>query len=188
MIYLEILWTFFKIGLFSFGGGYGLIAMIKQDVLAKGWIDEEMLYNFIGISESTPGAISINLATFVGTEQAGFLGGLIATLGVVLPSFIIILILARFLRRFNESKLNSAIMSGIQPVVLALIIVTGVFIAIGNFAVGFGTSGAVIFDYRSLIIMGVLGAILLTVNVGLKKFLSPIFLIIISAGLGMLIY
>jgi chromate transporter len=188
MIYLEILWTFLKIGMFSFGGGYGLIAMIKQEVLAKGWMNEETLYNFIGISESTPGAISINLATFVGTDQAGVLGGLIATLGVVLPSFVIIMILARFLRRFNESKVTSAVMSGIQPVVLALIIFTGIFIAIGNFASGFGVSENIDFDYRSLIIMGVLGILLLVVNVGFKKFFSPILLIILSAGLGMLIY
>ena len=188
MIYLELLWTFLKIGLFSFGGGYGIIAMIKQEVLGKGWMDEEMLYHFIGISESTPGAISINLATFIGTEQAGALGGLIATLGVVLPSFIVILALTRILRRFKESKLTTAAMSGIQPVVLALILVTGIFIAVGNFAVGFNTSTSVYFDYRSLIIMGALGALLLTVNVGFKKFLSPIFLIILSAGLGMLIY
>lgn len=188
MIYLELFWTFFKVGLFSFGGAYGLIAMIKQEILMQGWLSEEMLYNFIGVSESTPGPISVNLATFIGAEQGGVFGAILATLGVVLPSFIIILLLVRVLSKFSENKITKGLMSGIQPVVLALIIMTGVTIAIQNFVINFGIWEAIAFDYRALIIMGVLGAILLIVNVGFKKFISPIFLIILSAGIGMLIY
>ncbi|NCA67935.1 MAG: chromate transporter, partial [Clostridia bacterium] len=145
-------------------------------------------YNFIGVSESTPGAISLNLATFVGTSQGGALGGIIATVAVVIPSFVIILLIMKAYTRFNKSKYTKAIMSGIQPVVLALILVTGLFIAINNFAVNFGDWNAISLDYRALLIMGILGAVLLVVNVGFKKFLSPIILIIISAGIGMLIY
>ncbi len=189
MIYLEIFWVFLKVGLFAFGGGYGLIAMIKQEVMAKGWISEEMLYNFIGVSESTPGAISINLATFVGTAQGGAIGAILATIGVVLPSFVIILLIMKVYKRFSENKYARGLMQGIQPVVLALIIVTGLFIIINNFVIGFGNwSAPISFDYRSIIIMGVLGLVLLISDVALKKRISPIFIILLSACIGMAIY
>ena len=94
MIYLKLLWTFFKIGLFTIGGGYAMIPMIKSEVVAVGWLTESELLDFMAISESTPGPFAVNVATFVGFNEAGVLGALCSTLGVILPSFIIILIVS----------------------------------------------------------------------------------------------
>ena len=98
MIFLELFITFFKIGAFTFGGGYAMLPLIQEEVLSKGWISAESLVNFIAISESTPGPFAVNMATFVGSAQGGFLGAFLATLGVVLPSFIIILIIAALIK------------------------------------------------------------------------------------------
>ena len=92
MIYLQLFLTFLKIGAFTFGGGYAMIPLIRESVLGYGWLSEEQILNFIAIAESTPGPIAVNMAAFVGASQAGILGALVATLGVVLPSFIIILL------------------------------------------------------------------------------------------------
>ena len=94
MIYLELLWTFFKIGLFTIGGGHAMIPLIMSEVSAHGWIDQQVLIDFIGIAESTPGPFAINIATYTGVERAGVLGAVCATLGVVLPSLIIIIIVS----------------------------------------------------------------------------------------------
>lgn len=97
MILVELFITFFKIGLFTFGGGYAMIPMITDEVVAKGWATAQMLTDFIAIAESTPGTFAINTATFIGMEQMGVIGAIFATLGVIMPSFIIILIIAKFL-------------------------------------------------------------------------------------------
>ncbi|MBR2651064.1 MAG: chromate transporter, partial [Clostridia bacterium] len=94
MIYLMLFLTFLKIGAASFGGGFGMISLIREDCLANGWLTEEELLNFIAVAESTPGPIAVNMATFVGSSQGGILGAFLATLGVVLPSFVIILLIA----------------------------------------------------------------------------------------------
>ena len=105
MMLLKLFLTFAKIGLFTFGGGYGMISLIQQEVIARGWLDAEALYRYIGICESTPGPIAVNMATFIGASQAGLPGNLCATLGVVLPSFIIILLIAAVLKSF---RINAA--------------------------------------------------------------------------------
>ena len=89
MILLDLFLTFLKIGAVSFGGGYGMLALIREECLLHGWLTEEELLNFIAVSESTPGPIAVNLATFIGSSQAGFWGALLATLGVILPAFCI---------------------------------------------------------------------------------------------------
>ena len=93
MIYLKLFLTFLKIGAVSFGGGYAMIALVREEVLKNAWLTEEGLTNFIAVAESTPGPIAINMATFIGSSQAGILGALLTTLGVVLPSLIIILLI-----------------------------------------------------------------------------------------------
>ena len=98
MIYLKLFLTFFKIGVLSFGGGYGMISLIREETLINGWLTEDEILNLIAVSESTPGPIAVNIATFVGSTQAGILGSLLATLGVILPSFIIILIIAALIQ------------------------------------------------------------------------------------------
>ena len=121
MIFLELFWVFFLIGAFTFGGGYAMIAMIQQQVVSRGWMQTQQAIDFVAIAESTPGPIAVNMATFVGTHMGGIMGALCATLGVVLPSFIVILIVARCYQAFRKSKWVQGAMSGLKPAVVGLI-------------------------------------------------------------------
>lgn len=133
MIFLELFLTFFKIGLFTFGGGYAMLPLIQEAVLEKGWLALEEVVNFIAVSESTPGPFAINMATYVGAEvgSAGFtgiesvltgvFGSFCATLGVVLPSFIIILLVAKIFDKFRKNKVVAGCMKGLKPAVVGLI-------------------------------------------------------------------
>lgn len=121
MIYIKLFLTFFKIGLFTFGGGYAMLPLIQSEALAHGWMDNTELINFVAISESTPGPFAINMATFVGTETGGIFGGFCATLGVVMPSFIIIILVATFYEKFKKNKLVSGGMTGLRPAAIGLI-------------------------------------------------------------------
>lgn len=121
MIFLELFLTFLKIGAFTFGGGYAMLPLIQEAVLAHGWIDETSLINFIAVSESTPGPFAINMATYVGSEVGGVFGSFCATLGVVLPSFVIILIVAKIYDMFKKSKAVKGCMTGLKPAVIGLI-------------------------------------------------------------------
>ena len=126
MIYLELFLTFLQIGTVSFGGGYGMISLIRETVLSHGWLTEAELLNMIAVSESTPGPIAVNMATFVGSTQGGVLGSFLATLGVVLPSFLIILLIASLIRNFLKYKGVQAFLGGIRPCVVGLILATAV--------------------------------------------------------------
>ena len=124
MIYLELFLIFFKIGAFTFGGGYAMLPLIQQEVLSQGWMDLEQLVNFIAVSESTPGPLAVNLSTYIGAETGGLLGSFCATVGVVLPSFVIILLVAKFYQAFQTNTLVKGCMNGLRPtVVLAAILV-----------------------------------------------------------------
>lgn len=112
MIYWELFLVFLKIGAVSFGGGYGMISLLQDEVVAHGWLTEEMLMNFIAVAESTPGPIAVNVATFVGSSQAGAVGALLATLGVVLPSFFIILLIAAILHNLLKFRGVQAVLGG----------------------------------------------------------------------------
>ena len=113
---------FFKIGLFSFGGGYGMLPLMEETVVGRGWITSAQFFDFVGVAESTPGPIAINSATFVGYRACGVLGSVCATLGVVLPSFIIILTISSILREFQENLYVQYAFRGIRAGVLALIL------------------------------------------------------------------
>jgi chromate transporter len=188
MIYLELFITFFKIGLFTFGGGYAMIPLIQEEVLAQGWLSESLFYNFIGISESTPGPIAINMATFIGSNQAGLLGGLCATIGVVLPSFIIILLIASILKNFDKNKIVNAVLKGMRPVIVGLILATGMIIAVNNIIVNFDNFSNITIDYKSIIIMSLIILLILLTKKLFNKKLSPILIIVLSAIFGMIIY
>ena len=121
MIYLILFWTFLKIGAFTFGGGYAMLPLIQEQVAAHGWLTEEELINFVAVSESTPGPFAVNVSTYVGMETGGLFGAFCATLGVVLPSFIIILTVAKMYERFKASSLVKGAMSGLRPAVVGLI-------------------------------------------------------------------
>lgn len=188
MIYLTLFLTFFEIGLFTFGGGYAMISLIREKALALGWLTEEEILNMVAVSESTPGPIAVNMATFVGSTQGGFLGSLVATLGVVLPSFIIILLISALIRSFLKYKGVQAFLGGVRPCVIALILATAVTMLLSTL-LGITTfNGGFAPDVRGILIFAILVAIAFILKKIKKKKPSPILMILISAGLGMLIY
>ena len=188
MIYLQLFLTFFEIGLFTFGGGYAMISLIREKALAFGWLTEEELLNMIAVSESTPGPIAVNMATFVGSTQGGILGSLVATLGVVLPSFIIILLISALIGNFLKYKGVQAFLGGVRPCVVALILATAVTMLLSTLLNITTVSGGVAPDVKGIIILAILVAIALIFKKIKKKKPSPILMILISAGLGMLLY
>ena len=115
MIYLDLFLGFLKVGCFAFGGAYGAIPLIRDVVMSYGWLSDEMLTYMIAVSESTPGPIMVNLATYIGSNQAGFLGAVIATLAVVLPSFLIILLVTALLKTALKNKYVQAVLKLISP-------------------------------------------------------------------------
>lgn len=179
MIYFELFITFFKIGLFTFGGGYAMLPLIQSEVAAHSWMELSDLVNFIAVSESTPGPFAINIATYVGSTVGGVLGSACATLGVVLPSFIVILIVAKIYDKFKTSKVVSGVMTGLKPAVIGLIgsavISIGTTVFIPN---GFSVS---IFTDISLYVSLVIFAI--SVVLAFKK-AHPILIICLAAVLG----
>ena len=188
MIYIKLFLTFFEIGLFTFGGGYAMISLIRDKALSLGWLTEEELLNMIAVSESTPGPIAVNMATFVGSTQGGILGSLVATLGVVLPSFIIILLITAVLHNFLKYKGVQAFLKGVRPCVVALILATAITMALSTLLNFTTLQGGCSPDLKGLIILVILIAIALIFKKIRKKKPSPIFMILISAGLGMLLY
>ena len=188
MIYLKLFLTFLQVGAFSFGGGYGMISLIREKGLMYGWLTEEEMLNMIAVAESTPGPIAVNMATFVGSAQGGFLGALLATLGVVLPSFIIILIIAALIRNFLKYKGVQAFIGGIRPCVIGLILATAITMLMST-VIGFsGIGDTFVIDFKGIIIFGILIATTVVAKLAFKKKPSPILMILISAGLGMLMY
>ena len=121
MIYLELFYVFFCIGAFTFGGGYAMLPLMQEQVLARGWANTEELIHFIAVSESTPGPFAVNMATYIGAEMGGVFGSVCATLGVVLPSFVVILIVAKCYDAFRQSRIVKGCMSGLKPAVVGLI-------------------------------------------------------------------
>ena len=188
MIYLELFFSFFEIGLFTFGGGYAMISLIRDKALTLGWLAEEELLNMIAVSESTPGPIAVNMATFVGSTQGGILGSLVATLGVVLPSFIIILLISALLRNFLKYKGVQAFLRGVRPCVVALILGTAVTLALSTLMNFSSLKSGVDPDIRGIIILAILVAAAMIFKKIKKKKPSPILMILVSAGLGMLLY
>lgn len=185
MIYLWLFIEFFKVGLFTFGGGYAMIPLIEELVFERNWLTETEFYNFIGVCESTPGPIAVNMATYIGSVQGGLLGSIVATLGVIMPSFLIILLIASVLKNFTENKYFKSFIKGVKPVVVALILSTG-FILLAK-EIGYVSRTQFNFKLESCIIFLLIFAVYLFVKLVLKKKLSAVKIILISAGLGILI-
>ena len=175
MILLQLFWTFFKIGAFTFGGGYAMLPLIQSEVAAHGWMGAAELVNFVAVSESTPGPFAVNIATFVGVRLAGIPGAICATLGVALPSFIIILIVAKCFQRFKSSAIVQGCMSGLRPAVVGLIATALLSVGQTVFFPDGIAFGATFFVS--------LGAFLLSAVFAFKK-LHPIWIIVISAAIG----
>lgn len=188
MILLELFLTFFEIGALTFGGGYAMIPFVREQVLAHGWLTEEELLNMIAVSESTPGPIAVNMATFVGSEQAGILGSAAATLGVVLPSFIIILVISALLKNFLKYKGVGAFLSGVRPCVVSLILGTAITLFL-SVLLGIGSGDFELnVDFIGIIIFALVVGISLIYKKKKGKKPSPILMIAISACLGMIFY
>ena len=188
MIYLKLFLIFLEIGVISFGGGYGMLSVIRDTCLSQGLLTEEQLMNFIAVAESTPGPIAINMATFIGSAQGGFFGALLATLGVVLPAFTIILVIAAILKNLLKYEGVQGFLGGVRPAVAALILATAVTMGLRTFF-GLGNLGdSFAFDYKGLVIFAILVAVGFGSKYLLKKKASPIVIVLISAGLGMLFY
>lgn len=184
MILLELFLTFFKIGLFTFGGGYAMLPLIKEEVTAKAWMETSDIVNFIAVSESTPGPFAVNISTYVGCEVAGVLGALAATLGVVMPSFIIILIVAKCFEKFKSSKAVSGCMSGLKPAVIGLIGSAVVSVGItAFFPESLYPNGPVLSIFRDLAFYISAATFVVMVILALKK-LHPILIICLSAIIG----
>lgn len=184
-IYLILFLEFFMIGLFTIGGGYAMIPLVRELVLKYNWMSETEFYNFLGVCESTPGPIAINMATYVGSTQGGLLGSIVSTLGVVLPSFIIIILVASILKKVIKNKYFQAFLNGVKPVVIALIFGTGLMLVIK--CIGFININEFSFDFISFLIFILIAFIFYFTKYVFKKKLNAISLILISASLGLLI-
>lgn len=136
MIYVQLMWEFFKIGLFAVGGGLSTLPFLINLTYKYDWFDKEMLTNMLAISQATPGPMGVNIATYTGYQTQGILGGIAATLSLIAPSIIIIIIIARFLDKFKDNKYVDSVFNGLRPAVVGLIGVAGfevVKIALFNF-------------------------------------------------------
>ena len=164
--------AFLKIGTFSFGGGYAMLPFIQKEIVEKNnWISMSQLTDIIGISQMTPGPVAINSATFVGYKVSGVLGSVIATLGVITTSFILVTVINKLLDKFKESKVIKATLLGMRPILIALIIYAF-----------FDLAKEAYIDIKSIIITLIIGVILLS------KKVHPILVIVIAAVLGVVFY
>ena len=188
MIYLRLFWEFFKVGLFSVGGGLATLPFLYSLGAKTGWFSTADVANMLAVSESTPGPLAINMATFIGSSQGGFPGALIATLGVVLPSFFIILLIAAVLKNLMKYAGVEAFLSGVRPCVVAMILATALNMmlstlgGIKTLADGFAP------DARSILVFAVLWAVHFVWKRRTQKAPSPIGMILLAAGLGILFW
>jgi len=185
MIYLQLFLEFFKIGLFCFGGAFGMIPLIEETVINRGWLTEAEFFNLLGVCESTPGPIAVNTATYVGSVMGGPLGSIAATLGVVLPSFLIILLIAAVLKNLTDNKYFKGFMRGVKPVVVALILSTGTMLFLKS--IGFTGIQKFNLDVVSMVIMALFLVIYFVVTGIWKKKLSAVKVVFLSAGLGIVV-
>lgn len=185
MIYMELILGFLRVGCFSFGGAYGAIPLIRDVVLSYGWLTDEMLTYMIAVSESTPGPIMVNLATYIGSSQAGFFGAVLATLAVIFPAFIIILLIMVALKTLIKNKYVQAVLNGLKPCIIGIILATGAYMTINNC---FILVDSISLNVKAAIIAVLLMAVMFGSKVILKKKISSIMLIVISACLGIVVY
>lgn len=182
---METIWLFlefFKIGLFSFGGGYGMLPLMEETVVGRQWITSAQFFDFVGVAESTPGPIAINMATFIGASQAGILGSFFATLGVVLPSFIIILLIAAVLKNLTNNPYFAGFMKGVKPVVTGLIITTGLLLLIRSAL----PQGGFQVRWFALLVFGIVALACWLSQKFRKKKLTAVPIIFLSAAIGII--
>ena len=185
MILIDLFLGFLRVGCFAFGGAYGAIPLIRDVVLSYGWLSDEMVTYMIAVSESTPGPIMVNMATYVGSSQGGFLGAVIATTAVIVPSFVVIVLITTLLNTALKNKYVQAAIGGLKPCVVGIVLATGIYMLLSN---GIGLVSKPVADWKAIALTGVFLILLYTYPHIAKKKLSPIALIAISAVLGILVY
>lgn len=189
MIYLILFFTFLKVGAFAFGGGYAMLSLIGDSVLQYGWMSEQELLNFLGVETVIPGPIAVNMATYIGYEQGGFLGALLATVGVVLPSFIVILIVAALIKNLLKYPSVKTFIGGMRPALGGLILSLAVTMALSVlFGIETISSSRFSFDVRGLIILGAVIVLSLIWKRFRKKEFSSILLVVFSGILGIVLF
>ena len=177
IIFFELFWAFFKIGAFSFGGGYTMLPFIESEIVTNHhWITKAEFVDIIGISQMTPGPIAINSATFVGYKIGGFLGSLFSTIGVVTMSFILISIANKAINKIKHSKIWNSALLGMRPILIALIINAFLSLAKTSYIQNYNI------DFKAVIIS------IITLGLLLSKKLHPILSIVIAAVLGIVVY
>ena len=170
MEYLELIWSFFKIGIMTFGGGYAMLPMIQREVVdKKGWATEEEILNYYAIGQCTPGVIAVNTATFIGNKRKGVAGGFLATLGVILPSLIIISVIAAVLTNFAEIPVVQHALAGIRVAVVVLVGYSVVKLAKSGVKGGFGWC---------LFVLTFLASVIFDV--------SPVLVVVLAAAAGLI--
>lgn len=198
-IYLQLVWAYIKIGIFGFGGGYAMLSLVEKSVVDPGWISETMFTDIVAISQMTPGPIGINSATYIGyiapgsvnpslaTPLWGILGSVLATLAVVIPSFLLVLYASHFIRKHNENGIVKAVFAGLRPVVVGLIASAAIMLM--N-AANFNPNGEQ-WQLAVNIIISIIAFCLVFFSFpfrGKKIKLHPIFVIILAGLSGFLIY
>ena len=170
---LKLFWTFFKIGLFTVGGGYSMIPFVeKEAVEINKWVDKAEFMEIVALDTTTPGPIAVNLATFVGYKVNGILGAVVATVGVVLPSLVLVTIIAALFYSFRRNRVIQAVLNGLKPAVIALLLVSILSLI----------KGKAIFDIWSILI-----ALAVFIGIIFFKF-HPMWLILFAGACGFLIY
>lgn len=207
MIYLQLFYIFFKIGIFSFGGGLAMLPMVQEEVFKYNWLSEAEFLDIISISQVTPGPIVVNTATFVGHKLGGILGALSATSGVTFPSLIIILIVAAIFDRLKNNSYKEAFFRGVKPVTLALILYAGIIVGQPTFVNGIDTlssnslkSGETLFNLSGFLkpliefqFMGysfnlvAIGIFFGTIYASKKIKVNPVFLLLGSGLMGLIL-
>ena len=186
-VYLLLFLEFFKMGALTFGGGYAMIPFIEETVLSHNWMTNNELIDFIAVSESTPGAFAVNIATYVGSEVGGILGSLCATVGLVLPPFVLILIIAKCYERFKESLVVTGLMLGLKSTVVGLIGATVLKVGYDVlFPAGFSFDGFIHTELVSGNFWFIIVVFAVMLFLLLYKKLNPILIILFSAAAGIL--
>ena len=179
MIYFNLFASFFKIGLFSFGGGYAMLPLIQKEIEYHNWLTAQQFVDIIAVAESTPGPVAINAATFIGFKTGGFFGSLVSTIGVCLPAFILVVIITKIAEKHKEHPIMKGVLKGVRPVVISLISLAAIFVG------------------RTVLISpaGYLGIDWISVAIALVGFFAmirfkihPVILVVLSAFIGIFVY
>ena len=189
MIYLQLFFTFLKGGVFAFGGGYAVLSLLGESLVEYGWLTDSELMNLVGAVSLFPGSIAVNAATYVGYEQGGFLGALLATTGVVLPSFTVVVIIASLIKNLLKYPPVKAFISGMRPAIGGMIISVAVTMGLTVFC-GADTFSNIefTFDWRKALILAVVIVIPVTWKRIKKKEFSSIILVAISGVMGIVLF